>query len=414
MDAERLHSNIWFQLQDWKSSSATLNNQSDPSGPLILTGDSATSDASMFQTLAISDSCSPELTGHPLQTFHQMRHFTKSVCTTTGLTSTPCQDILLVGTIFPAPNCVPQTLQTSQATSDSQEALEFHLHGFHNEAPLHLPAITLILVIVDHILKQSLFDYHQCLNNLHNPSFAMSSPSMVSPSHVTSDHGMEFVPHFFHSLGTALDMKLSFHLWISSQRWQTNQPMNQTLNSTSESTATTNKTIGPNSSISWVHLQQYSEATISITPSFPTGFYHLNLTIHPSMTSHPHVLITLSQTSTNYTGTLATHCQSQHQFSSCWFPAKLCPRIQIEPNVCKAQFFHMGLTSKNSLIIPWTIWSPCTSWHPFNHPVTSEQSPHCTPGFPHLYVGTSMPKPDSKWSSTSTLCPSCWWQTVRS
>src|SRR5882672_7784952 len=37
--------------------------------------------------------------------------------------------------LFPHQTCVPQTLRTSQATSDSQEALEFHFDGFHREAP---------------------------------------------------------------------------------------------------------------------------------------------------------------------------------------------------------------------------------------------------------------------------------------
>src|SRR5882672_8796008 len=37
--------------------------------------------------------------------------------------------------LFPCQTCVPQTLRTSQATSDSQEALEFYFDGFHREAP---------------------------------------------------------------------------------------------------------------------------------------------------------------------------------------------------------------------------------------------------------------------------------------
>src|SRR5882724_334300 len=41
----------------------------------------------------------------------------------------------IVHHLFLHQTCVPQTLWTSQATSDSQEALEFHLHGFHREAP---------------------------------------------------------------------------------------------------------------------------------------------------------------------------------------------------------------------------------------------------------------------------------------
>src|SRR5882724_1420493 len=44
--------------------------------------------------------------------------------------------------LFLRQTCAPQTLWTSQATSDSREALEFHIHGFHREAPsifwLHL------------------------------------------------------------------------------------------------------------------------------------------------------------------------------------------------------------------------------------------------------------------------------------
>src|SRR5882724_13444648 len=48
----------------------------------------------------------------------------------------------IVHYLFPCQTCAPQTLRTSQATSNSREALEFHFHGFHREAPsifrLHL------------------------------------------------------------------------------------------------------------------------------------------------------------------------------------------------------------------------------------------------------------------------------------
>src|SRR5467141_3216820 len=58
-------------------------------------------------------------------------------------TSGLCQRLLQVMYhLFPCQTCAPQTLQTSQATSDSQEALEFYFDGFHREAPsifrLHL------------------------------------------------------------------------------------------------------------------------------------------------------------------------------------------------------------------------------------------------------------------------------------
>src|SRR5882672_2005665 len=58
-------------------------------------------------------------------------------------TSSLCQGLLqVVYHLFPRQTCAPQTLRTSQATSDSQEALEFYFDRFHREAPsvfwLHL------------------------------------------------------------------------------------------------------------------------------------------------------------------------------------------------------------------------------------------------------------------------------------
>ena len=74
---------------------------------------------------------------------------------------------------------------------------------------------TLILVIVDHISKQSLFIPTH--DTIMYPQLAQlfilhvfSKHSILS--HVTSDCGMEFVSHFFCSLGMALDMKLHFTL----------------------------------------------------------------------------------------------------------------------------------------------------------------------------------------------------------
>src|SRR5882724_4322713 len=51
-------------------------------------------------------------------------------------TSSLHQELLqIMHHLFPCQTHAPQTLWTSQATSDSQEALEFHIHGFHREAP---------------------------------------------------------------------------------------------------------------------------------------------------------------------------------------------------------------------------------------------------------------------------------------
>src|SRR5258707_5098828 len=54
-----------------------------------------------------------------------------------------------------------------------------------------------------------------------------------TPGHVTSNHGMEFVSHFFHSLGSLLNMKLHFtsgyHPEGDSQMEQINQVLEQYL-----------------------------------------------------------------------------------------------------------------------------------------------------------------------------------------
>jgi len=80
---------------------------------------------------------------HPLAVISvRRRPYIKSVCNTMCPDFSLCQRLLqIVHHLFP---CQPvrHKLWTSQATSDSQEALEFHIHVFHREAPsifrLHL------------------------------------------------------------------------------------------------------------------------------------------------------------------------------------------------------------------------------------------------------------------------------------
>jgi len=80
----------------------------------------------------------------------------------------------------------------------------------------HLPAsdgFTSILVVVDHLTKQSLFiPTHDTINS---PQLSQLFLNHVFskhgvPSHITSDWGTEFVSHFFHSLGKLLQMELHF------------------------------------------------------------------------------------------------------------------------------------------------------------------------------------------------------------
>ena len=95
---------------------------------------------------------------------------------------------------------------------------------------------TSILVIVDCLSKQSLFiPTHDTITSLQlTQLFVLHVFSKHSvPSHITSDHGTEFVSHFFQSLGTTLDMKLHFtsryHPKGDGQTEQTNQTLEQYL-----------------------------------------------------------------------------------------------------------------------------------------------------------------------------------------
>src|SRR5882724_4604138 len=125
-------------------------------------------------------------------------------------TSSLCQGLLhVMYNLFLCQTCAPQTIWTSQATSDSQEALEFHIHGFYREAPsifqLHLDS--------SHLSKQSLFILTH--DTIMSPQLAQLFILHVFskhgvPSHITSNCGKEFVSHFFQSLGTVLDIKLHF------------------------------------------------------------------------------------------------------------------------------------------------------------------------------------------------------------
>ncbi len=93
-----------------------------------------------------------------------------------------------------------------------------------------------ILVVVDHLSKQSLFipTYNTTMLQQLAQLFILHVFSKHGVlSHVTSDHGSEFISHFFWSLGTALDMKLHFtsgyHPEGDGQTERTNQTLEQYL-----------------------------------------------------------------------------------------------------------------------------------------------------------------------------------------
>src|SRR5258705_422649 len=72
---------------------------------------------------------------------------------------------------------------------------------------------TAILVIVDHLTKQSLFiPTHDSIDSLELARLFLTHifSKHGMPSHVTSNQGLEFISHFFQSLGKLLQMELHF------------------------------------------------------------------------------------------------------------------------------------------------------------------------------------------------------------
>src|SRR5260221_12159965 len=70
-----------------------------------------------------------------------------------------------------------------------------------------------ILVIVDHLTKQSLFiPTHDSIDSLELAQLFLTHVFLKHsmPSHITSNQGSEFVSHFFQSLGKLLQMELHF------------------------------------------------------------------------------------------------------------------------------------------------------------------------------------------------------------
>ena len=93
-----------------------------------------------------------------------------------------------------------------------------------------------ILVIIDHLTKQSIFI--PTIDTITSPMLAKLFvlhvfPKHCVPSHITSDHGMEFISTFFCSLSKVLDMKLHFtsgyHPEGDGQTERTNQTLEQYL-----------------------------------------------------------------------------------------------------------------------------------------------------------------------------------------
>ena len=141
-----------------------------------------------------------------------------------------------------------------------------------------------ILVIVDRLSKQGIFipTTIHCTSEDLAMLFVMHVFSKHGvPEHVTSNHGPEFVSHFFHSLGKALDMKLHFtsgyHLEGDGQTEQTNQTLEQYLWIFCNYQQDNWYTLLPLAEFAY----NTPSATTGISLFFANKGYHPNLTVHP-------------------------------------------------------------------------------------------------------------------------------------
>ena len=142
-----------------------------------------------------------------------------------------------------------------------------------------------ILVIVDRLTKQSLFiPTHDTITSAELARLFILHVFLKHgvPSHVTSDHGSEFVSHFFRSLGQVLDMKLHFtsgyHPEGDGQTERTNQTLEQYL-----------RIYCNYQQDNWSELLPIAEFAYNNAPSATTGIspFFANKGYHPALSVHP-------------------------------------------------------------------------------------------------------------------------------
>jgi len=142
-----------------------------------------------------------------------------------------------------------------------------------------------ILIIVDRLSKQAIFiPAHDTITSAELARLFMMHVFSKHgiPSYVMSDHGSEFVSHFFYSLGTALDMRLHFtsryHPEANGQAERTNQTLEQYL-----------QIYCNYQQNNWSKLLSLAEFAYNNAPSATTGVpsfftnkgYHPNLSVYP-------------------------------------------------------------------------------------------------------------------------------------
>src|SRR5260221_8506881 len=103
-----------------------------------------------------------------------------------------------------------------------------------------------------------------------------------TPGHITSDHGMEFVSHFFHSLGSLLNMKLHFtsgyHPEGNSQTERINQVLEQYLHAYTNYQQDNWALLLPLAEFAYNNV---ASMTTGVSPFFANKGYHPRLTMDP-------------------------------------------------------------------------------------------------------------------------------------
>src|SRR5882724_1210339 len=289
MDAEKLHSDIRSQLQEDPISAEHLDKQSDPwtldpDGLLRNSGQIYVPDSRSLRLRVLQYSHDHPLAGHfgQMKTLQQvwMHYYWPGLLV---FVKDYCKLCTICSHAKPVRQKPYRLLKQLLILAKPWNSISM---DFIEKLPSS-SSYTLILVIVDHLSKQSLFIPTH--DTIMSPQLAQLFVLHVFskhgvPSHVTSNHSMEFISHFFQSLGTALDMKLHFtsryHPEGDGQTKQTNQTLEQYLRDYCNYQQDNWSELLPLAEFAYNNTLS---ATTSITPFFANKGYHPNLTIHPGM-----------------------------------------------------------------------------------------------------------------------------------
>src|SRR5258707_1843514 len=226
------------------------------------------------------------------------------------------------------------------------------LMDFIKQLPMS-EGFTAILVIMDRLTKQLLFIPTH--NMVDAPQLAQLFLTHIflkhsTPGHVTSDHGTEFVSHFFCSLGSLLSMKLHFtsgyHLEGDGWMEQINQVLEQYLRAYMNYQQDNWALLLPLVEFTYNNA---TSATTGISPFFMNKGYHPRLSMNllaPSSSSEAQCyMVDLDQLHSQLKVSIAEAQEHYQKAADCQqMPS---PAFRIGNHVyVKAKFFHTTQPSR--------------------------------------------------------------------